>query len=78
MWGVARTPEPYSKVTLGSTVPWFKHACFLSYRHGQRSLKQRFIREFHDALSAELELLRNEDVYVAGSASKVGISTTKP
>jgi hypothetical protein len=45
-------------------VSWFKNACFLSYRHGQRSLKQRFIREFHDALSSELELLRDEEVYV--------------
>jgi hypothetical protein len=45
-------------------VPWFKHTCFLSYRHGQHSIKQRFIREFHQALSGELALLRNENVYV--------------
>jgi hypothetical protein len=43
---------------------WFKHACFLSYRHGQQAIKERCIRQLHDGLAAELELLREEDVYV--------------
>lgn len=45
-------------------MPRFKHACFLSYRHGQQSIKERFIRQLHDGLAAELELLRQERVYV--------------
>jgi len=45
-------------------VPSFKNACFLSYRHGQRQIKQRFITEFRDALASELELLRDEGLYV--------------
>jgi hypothetical protein len=43
---------------------WFKHSCFVSYRHGQQSIKEQFIRRFHDSLSAELELFRKEDIYV--------------
>ena len=43
---------------------WFKNACFISYRHGQYAIKERFIRELGIGLAAELELLRNEGVYV--------------
>src|SRR5688572_10566725 len=43
---------------------WFKHSCILSYRHGQHAIKERCIRELHDGLAAELELLREEDIYV--------------
>ena len=43
---------------------WFKNACFISYRHGQYAIKERFIRELDIGLAAELELLRNEGVYV--------------
>lgn len=43
---------------------WFKHACLLSYRHGQQAIKERCIRQLHDGLAAELELLREEDIYV--------------
>jgi hypothetical protein len=43
---------------------WFKHACFVSYRHGQHAIKERCIRGLHDCLASELELLRNEAVYV--------------
>jgi TIR domain len=42
----------------------FRHACFLSYRHGQHALKRKFIVAFQQALAGELELLRNESVYV--------------
>jgi hypothetical protein len=43
---------------------WFKHSCFLSYRHGQHAIKERCIRELHEGLAGELELLRKERVYV--------------
>lgn len=42
----------------------FRHACFISYRHGQHELKQRFVSALADALSSELELLRSEGVFV--------------
>ena len=35
----------------------FQHACFISYRHGQQQLMKRFVEDFHDALSSELEPL---------------------
>lgn len=42
----------------------FRYSCFISYRHGQGQIKRRFVEEFHRALSAELELLRNEEVFL--------------
>ena len=45
-------------------MPAFRYATFISYRHGQGRIKQRFVEEFNRALSDELELLRNEKVYV--------------
>lgn len=42
----------------------FKYACFLSYRHGQGAIKQRFIEQFQLALSAELELFRGEKIFI--------------
>jgi hypothetical protein len=45
-------------------MPGFQYSCFISYRHGQGDIKQRFIEEFHRALTAELELLRNERAFV--------------
>src|SRR5437879_13688476 len=45
-------------------MPAFRYASFISYRHGQSQIKQRFVEEFNRALSDELELLRNEKVYV--------------
>ena len=53
-------------------MPAFKYSCFLSYRHGQRDIKQRFIKEFHEALSNELELFRNEEVYIDWERLKGG------
>ncbi len=32
-----------------------KHACFISYRHGQYHLMKRFISDLDEALSSELE-----------------------
>src|ERR1700733_3353712 len=65
---VSRDPRCTLRAAMGGSaernVPWFKHSAFISYRHGQRAIKQRFIREFHDALSAQLELLRAEGVCV--------------
>jgi TIR domain len=45
-------------------MPAFKYSCFISYRHGQGHIKQRFMEEFHHALSDELELLRSQRVFV--------------
>jgi hypothetical protein len=45
-------------------MPPFKYSCFISYRHGQGYIKQRFIEELHRALADELELLRGQPVYV--------------
>ena len=45
-------------------MPGFKNATFISYRHGQSQIKQKFIEDFQRALSNELELLRNEAVFV--------------
>ena len=42
----------------------FKHASFVSYRHGQSTLKQAFIEQFTAGVSAELEALRDEKLYV--------------
>lgn len=32
-----------------------RNACFISFRHGQHELTQRFVSEFHDGLCSELE-----------------------
>lgn len=42
----------------------FQYACFISYRHGQRRLAERIINDLYEALSAEVELLRNEKVFL--------------
>ncbi len=53
-------------------MPWFKHSCFVSYRHGQHAIKERFINEFCTGLAGELELLRNEGVWVDRERLKSG------
>jgi hypothetical protein len=50
----------------------FNYSSFISYRHGQSDIKQRFIQEFHRALSGELELLRNEETFVDTERLKGG------
>ena len=45
-------------------MPSFEHSCFISYRHGQERIKRRFVDEFHRGLTAEMELLRNQEVYI--------------
>ncbi len=45
-------------------MPSFNYASFVSYRHGQSTLKQAFIEQFTGGLSAELEALRNQKLYV--------------
>jgi hypothetical protein len=52
------------KLGLVRALASFKYSCFVSYRHGQRAIKQRFIREFYEALSAELELRQGAEVCV--------------
>jgi hypothetical protein len=43
-----------------------KHACFISYRHGQKALAERIVNDLHDALFNELEVLVDcEEVPVA-------------
>jgi len=41
----------------------FKHACFISYRHGQGELVKGFLDQFSSALKSELEMHLAEDVY---------------
>jgi hypothetical protein len=53
-------------------MPGFQHSCFISYRHGQSDVKQRFIEEFYVALSGELEMLRNEKPFVDKERLKGG------
>jgi hypothetical protein len=53
-------------------MPEFKYSSFISYRHGQGQIKQRFIEEFHRALTAEIELLRDEEVFVDKERLKGG------
>lgn len=42
----------------------FQYACFISYRHGQRKLAERIINDLYETLSGELELLRDEQVFL--------------
>jgi hypothetical protein len=62
----------YASVPGESAVPKFEYSSFLSYRHGQGQIKQRFIEEFHRALTGELELLRGEEVFVDRERVKGG------
>lgn len=41
----------------------FKHACFISYRHGQGELIRGFLDQFSSALKSELELRLAVSVY---------------
>lgn len=50
----------------------FKHASFVSYRHGQSTLKHTFIEQFTAGVSAELEALRGEKLYVDAERLKGG------
>jgi hypothetical protein len=49
-----------------------KHACFISYRHGQRKLAERIINDLSDALASELEAWLEQDVYVDRERLKGG------
>jgi hypothetical protein len=40
-----------------------RHACFISYRHGQHSLMKRFVDDFCEALASELEALVEMRIY---------------
>jgi hypothetical protein len=40
------------------------NACFISFRHGERELTQRFVREFYDGLAGELEAQLGREVGV--------------
>lgn len=42
----------------------FRYSCFISYRHGQRALIERIISDLYEALSAELELLLEEELFL--------------
>ncbi len=55
-------------------MPQFKHALFVSYRHGQLPIKQAFIKQFKSGLESELELLRSEKIYVDTERLKGGAS----
>ena len=50
----------------------FKHACFISYCHGQHDLIKGFIDQLKSALKAELETLLDEDVYIDEERLKPG------
>ena len=53
-------------------MPGFQHSCFISYRHGQSEIKRRFIEEFCVALSGELDMLRDEKLFVDKERLKGG------
>lgn len=42
----------------------FRYSCFISYRHGQRALLERIINDLDEALSAELELLLEQEIFL--------------
>ncbi len=42
----------------------FKHACFISYRHGQGELVSDFLDQFTNALESELKMHLAEDIYL--------------
>jgi hypothetical protein len=42
----------------------FKHACFISYCHGQNKLTTRFIEQLRMALENYLERYMDEGVYI--------------
>src|SRR4051794_30268202 len=50
----------------------FRYSCFISYRHGQRKLAERIVQDLYDALSSELELLMNEQIYLDRERLKGG------
>jgi hypothetical protein len=50
----------------------FKHACFISYCHGQHDLIKGFIDQLKSALKAELETLLDEGVYIDEERLKPG------
>jgi hypothetical protein len=50
----------------------FKYSCFISYRHGQRKLAERIINDLSEALSNELELLLDKEVYLDRERLKGG------
>jgi TIR domain len=41
----------------------FRHACFISYRHGQYDLMKRFVEDFYAALASELEAVADLPLY---------------
>ncbi len=41
-----------------------KYSCFISYRHGQSQLAERIINDLSSALSNELELFTNKEIYI--------------
>jgi hypothetical protein len=49
-----------------------RYACFISYRHGQRKLAERIVTDLYEALSSEIELLRNEEIYLDRSRLEGG------
>ena len=42
----------------------FQYSCFISYRHGQKELMERFINDLCDALSNEVVPLTDLEIYV--------------
>ncbi len=42
----------------------FKYSCFISYRHGQKDLVERFVRDLHKALENEIKPLTDLDVFI--------------
>jgi hypothetical protein len=50
----------------------FEYACFISYCHGQHEILKEFIKQFKEALEAELEMLVREGVYVDDDRLKPG------
>ena len=49
-----------------------KYSCFISYRHGQSQLAERIINDLYQALTNELELFTDKEIYVDRERLKGG------
>jgi len=50
----------------------FEYSCFISYRHCRNQLGQRIVNELYNALSGELELMTDKEVYLDRERLEVG------
>jgi hypothetical protein len=41
-----------------------RHSCFISYRHGKHAVLRQFVKQFHEALSGELERVSQPEPFL--------------